>query len=177
MINKEYSKKTVIDKIQKTFDKEGSIQLFDFIELEIPAVNLVKSYIPYKYCFRSAEFSDKNVIEAIKEFLGKLVGKELILQSSIIFNFKIKDYTLMSDEVTEDKGIKAIFEFTNNWKEEFGGYTSFVKNNKEVFRINPVKNSLTIIKTGKTMRSFVKYINHKAENNRRVFIELKFQNL
>lgn len=174
MINKEYTKKTVIEKIKKTFDKEGSVQLQNFIELEIPAVNFVKSYIPYKYCFRSAEFSDKNVIDAIKEFLEKLVGKELTLQSSTIFNFKIKDYTLMRDDVTEDKGIKAIFEFTNNWKEEFGGYTSFVKNNKEVFRVNPVNNSLTIIKTDKKTRSFVKYMNHKAENNRRVFVEIVF---
>ena len=171
MINKEYTKKTVIAKIKKEFDKEGSIQLQDFMKIDISGIKFVRSYGPSLHSYSFSEFNDKEVIEAISNFLVGIINEKISFRSAKIFIFKRGDYTLMNDNMNESNGIKVIFELTHKWNNEANGYTSFIKDNSEILRILPMKESLTIIKTDNKMKSFVKYVNYKAGINRRCFIE------
>ncbi|QQG38961.1 MAG: hypothetical protein HYS32_00660 [Candidatus Woesearchaeota archaeon] len=180
MINKVYSKN--LNKVKQHFEKEGSVQLQNFFddnyfnELidKIKKVELNKIFDSLNYSYSSAGFNDKELINGISGFLSKLLGKKVNFNFSKIFCFKHKDYTLLNDEISEEKGFKVILELTENWSDEFGGYISFVKDEEEVFRVDTIDNSFTLIKTNDKMKSFVKYINNKAGNNLRLFLELFF---
>lgn len=179
MINKVYIKEQTIEKIKKVLKKEGCIQLQNFFRekyykvLYNKNIKLKKVYIPNLCSYSFSEFKDKKFLKQISNFLSNFY--RLKLKGSKILYFKHEDYTLLNDKTNEEEGITIIIELTNNWNNEYGGYTLFTKNNKEVLRINPIKNSLTIIKTNKEMKSFVKYVNHKAKNNKRIFVELKYK--
>ncbi|HLC58639.1 MAG TPA: hypothetical protein VJI68_02155 [Candidatus Nanoarchaeia archaeon] len=168
MINKIYNNKDTINQIKLVLEKEGNIQLQNFlIDLPKIKVKLKEVYIPQLHKYR---FNNFKINKEIKEFIEKIINKKLI--SSKVYEFKHTDYTLINDNIKEKEGYKIILDLTKNWNEEANGYTSFIKNNEEVFRINPAYNSLTIIKTNKNMKSFVKYVNNKAKDNKRFFIEI-----
>ncbi len=167
-INNIYNNKGVQKQIKNILEKEGSIQLQDFLK-ELPKlkINFKKEYKPQSHSYK---ISNYNLSKEIKLFIENITGKKI--SSSNIFEFKHKDYTLLNDKNSEKKVYKIILELTENWKEEFGGFTSFIKYNKELFRINPIYNSLAIVKTNKEMKSFVKYINNKAKNHQIIKLNL-----
>ena len=172
MINKIYNNNQTVEKIREILDPGKSIQLQNILELEsfkklkLEKVKLKKEYKPELHSYCSKEYSNKE----LNEFLIKLLNKDI--KSSELFIFRHRDYTLLNDNLNEKEGFKAILELTENWNNEANGYTSFIKDNKEIFRIIPITNSLTIIKTDKQMKSFIKYINNKAKNNNRHFLEV-----
>ncbi len=176
MINKIYFNKQTRIKIKEILELESSIQLQEFLEnasykilLEnIKKLELEKNYKPELYSNSSIKYNIKDLNNFLEELMGKRV------RSSRLFCFKHKDYTIINDNINEEEGFTIILELTEKWNKKYGGYTSFVKNNEEIFRLNPKKNSLTIIKTNIEMKSFVKYINNKAKNKKRYFLKINF---
>ena len=166
MINKTYKNKQVQEKIIEIIIKEGSIQLQDFLTKKLKIPKLKKEYIPQLYSYKTNKYK---LSKEIKGFLETITNKKV--KSTKIFQFKHKDYTIINDKLKEKEGYKIILELTEKWNQESGGYTSIIENNKETLRINPIYNSLTIIKTNEKTKSFIKYINNKA-NNKRKFIEI-----
>jgi len=182
MINKVYAQKISLEQIKKVLDNKNSIQLQCFFEEEyfnklkdrINKIILKKEFIPQLYSYSSADFKDKDIISTINNLISYLFNKSSKLSSSRIFSFQHRDYTLLSDSIRQDDGVKVIIELTDNWNDEANGYTSFVKDKKEVARINVINNSVSIIRTNNDMRSFVKYVNYKSKDKKRIFIELTY---
>lgn len=174
MINKVYFNKDSLNKIKQIINSEGSIQLYDFLEenafnklfSDLKKTKFKKYFIPKLGSYSYSNFNSK----IFSEFLTNLLRVKI--KNCIIYSFKHRDYTLMSDSKFENNGFKVVFEITDNWNQEAGGYHSFIKNSEEVFRLNFIRNSLTIIKTDNKMKSFVKYVNNKAGKNKRYFVEL-----
>ncbi len=104
----------------------------------------------------------------------KLLSKKLKLVSSKAFCFKHGDYTLLSDKSKSDKGLIVVYELTEFWDDIAGGFHSFISDKEELLRLSPVFNSLTIILNNKSMKSFIKYVNHYSKNNKRIFIEFRY---
>lgn len=184
MINPVYFEEDSINKIKEIFDRDGSIQLQNFFDREylnklinkIKNVKLKIEYDPMLHSYNYSEFEDKELINELNKILSKInIKLSLSLSSSRLFCFGHRDYSLLSDKINEEEGIKIIIELTKDWNHEANGYTSFVMDNKELVRINSIGNSVSIIKTDNNIKSFVKYINHYALNKKRYFIELKYE--
>ncbi|MBS3167581.1 hypothetical protein J4216_00450 [Candidatus Woesearchaeota archaeon] len=170
MINNIYKDKKIIEQIKEILKKQGSIQLKEFLK-EPPKINskLKEEYVPQSHSYK---FTDYEMNKEIIKFVEIITNKKL--RSSKLFELKHKDYKLLSDKQKEREGYKIIIELTKSWKEEFGGFTSIIENNQENLRIIPEENTLSIIRTNKEQKSFIKYINNKAKNQKRIFIELIF---
>ena len=182
MINKIYYNQEITSQIRNVLEKEGAVQLNEFLTEE--GINfflkkreqrkLKRYYIPLLASYEYANFSESNLGEEIKEVIEKILGREIKIKSLRFLVFYHKDYTLISDTKNEEEGYTLLLELTEYWKREFGGYTSFVKNNEELQRIYPIPNSLSLIKTDKSMKSFTKYVNHEAKDEKRTVLEIKF---
>ena len=183
MINNYYSNKEVINEISKVILKEGKVELQKLLEEwyykqlleDIKILKLKKKYIPQFYRYEYSTFKDKKLILLMEYFLFKIFKKDIKFYEARLLLFKHKDYVLLNDQINERNGIKLILDLTKGWNEESGGYTLFVKDNKEMLKIKPNNNTLTIIITDNKMKSFVKYINHKAQDKKRIFIELNYK--
>ena len=169
MINGFYLKKEVQASVLDVLEKEGSVQLFNFLDgLEVSS-NLKKEYDPLSHKYSVVDFSEK----AFLDFFSSLFGEGFSLVSSKVFSFSHGDYSLLEDDVFEEEGYCLIFDFCD-FDELFGGYHSFVKDSEEVVRLLPKKYCLSIVKTSKDMQSFVKYVNHFAGEKKRMFLLMGF---
>ncbi|MBI2148484.1 hypothetical protein HYU23_02295 [Candidatus Woesearchaeota archaeon] len=182
MINKTYFDKSAIEDILFTINKYGSIQLHSFfneefysnILIKISKIKLKKFYNPCLFFYRAIDFSDSEITSMFNNFVRILFGRKLILKSAKLFCFSHKDYSLLNDKINEIDGLKVIVELTDKWNNLSNGYNSFVQRNQEVLRVNSVRNSVTILRTSKNMKSFVKYVNHLALNDKRIFLEFVY---
>lgn len=75
--------------------------------------------------------------------------------------FRTGDYTLLGDE-EEGSYLDCLFCCTDDWKQEYGGFISYVQENQEVLRVVPKRNSLTVVHLQKGIKGFIKYVNVKA---------------
>ncbi len=183
MINKYYLNLEIINKIVGVINKEGKVQLQKFLSdiyykellCNIKNLKLKKKYKPELYKYDCFNIKDKKLILLIEYFLFEIFKKKVKFHNAQLFLFKHNNYTLLNDNINETNGINVILELTEKWNKKYGGYTSFIKNNQEILRINPVKNSLNIIITDDKMKSFVKYVNHKTKDRKRIFIELSYK--
>ena len=179
MLNKNYIIQSTLDQVLNTVNKYGSIQLHSFFDekfysnilIKISKIKLKKFYNPSLFSYKSVDFNDSEIINIFNNFVIDLFGKKLILKSAKLFCFEYCDYFLLNDKINEIKGLKVILELTDKWNNLSNGYNSFVQENQEVLRVNSVRNSVTILKTSKDMKSFFKYINHLALKDKRMFLE------
>ncbi len=174
MINKVYFNKEILDKIKLVLEKEGSIQLNNFFDTNIKfsKIKFRKKYLPHSYSYSYSKFIDKEFINYLSDFLFIFLDKKLRNRFLGLFSFGYGDYTLLNDKFKTKNGYKIIIDFTNYWHDDFGGYHSFLRKNKEFLRLKPKNNSISIIKLDKNTRYFVKYINNKARKNKIYFIDL-----
>ena len=92
-----------------------------------------------------------------------------------IVKFQHKNYTLLHDNLKEKQQLRLIFDFTEDWNHDSGGFNSYINNSEELLRINPKENSLSIIQLNEKILNFTKYINNKAKNNKTIFLRARFQ--
>ncbi len=87
----------------------------------------------------------------------------------LLLRFTKGDYTLLHDTSLPGP-FTGILDFSDTWKEAFGGYISFICNNTELFRKMPRKNSLFLFSLPENTRFFVKYINSLAKDKEACFL-------
>jgi len=133
---------------------------------------LKKEYNPLRYSFESAKVKE-NEIREILESVNKIKKGKLV--SMKLYQFGQGDYTILNDNQYEEEGMTVIIELTPSWKKESGGFSSWIKEGEEVYRLYPIPDSLTLVKTTKTMKSFVKYVNKNAAQMKRIYIEVKIR--
>ncbi len=166
----------------KIFAKNKSIQLKQFVQQaqyeklcrSIERLQWKKKIEYDKFNYKTAPlpkellefFQSQDFLETVLILSGK-TPKEVICELRL---FEHENYTLLHDEIVQPEGIAFELEFTPIWNEKWGGCTSFVRKKKEFARITPTPNTLTIVQQDKNTKSFVKYVNHLAENKKVVLM-------
>jgi len=177
MINKYYLNTKLKSEIAKVLTNDFSVQLYNFIDekcskLLKKKLKFKKVYAPNSFSYNISNFDNKGLLVELTNFLESIINKKIKMKSAHVYCFSAGDYILINNDSKEVNGIKVILELNNYWDSNHGGFTSFISNNKEILRINPVCRSLSIILTKKSMSSFIKYINHHSGNNKRYFLEI-----
>jgi len=181
-INPNYSSKSVVQTICIAFKNQQIVQLQDFItqnayKLMINQINSAhwkEMYEPDKF---KCDFAQ--VPLPILKFFFSQKFRNLMQQLTrttlkknpmcVLTRFSKGQYTLLHDQPEHTNSIWFGFELTPTWNTSWGGFSSIVSKEKELCRISPIKNSLTIFQLSKQTSMFVKYVNHSAKN-KRVFI-------
>ncbi len=187
-LNDDYLEIDNLEQIKKTLSKNSpkSIKLEDFfkkekyglLKNEIRSLKYKRKYIPDKLSFSIADIGKnfKKLIdsEELRIFLGFLIGKNIknyMINSKML---KHKDYTLLSDEQgTIKSGCVVNFLFNDLWREEYGGYFSYISENEEVLRVLPTENSVIIVFIDQTIQGFIKYINANSLKKKIYFVDTK----
>ena len=192
-INNDYLNPQTIITIKQAFQENNpkSIQLQNFLKnnkfkILQKAIMNSKYYLEYKPdCYSFYKIKKSNKI--INEFIKFIESKEFRLLISFINNkitklnnyeivkFQHKNYTLLHDNLKEKQQLRLIFDFTEDWNHDSGGFNSHIDNSEELLRINPKENSLSIIQLNEKILNFTKYINNQAKNNKAIFLRASFQ--
>ena len=182
-LNLDYLNYETLTEVKKAFAKNSpnSIKLetffkkekYDLLLKELLKLKFKKIYSPeicsFSMSIISDEFSKLIKSEEFISFIEFIFDKKInnIQSESLIFEHK--DYTLLQDNVKE-----SFFEinfFFNDWKEEFGGYFSYFKD-EELLRILPTHNSVTFVHLDE-IQKFVKYINVYSGFNKILLVNLR----
>ena len=173
-INKKYLDKNTLKAAALQFAQHNHIQLLDFLNsTELQSIKIKdtrKNLVPDKFSFSSSPLPQQLRFLQSEEFrvlLSFITQQQLSTKEISLRLFEHRDYTLLYDNLKQN-GILSLLDLTP-WKDEWGGYTSFVAD-AEVFRLIPQKNSLFIVHHG-GLKHFVKYVNHHAKG-KRVFVEM-----
>ncbi len=181
-LNDDYLEKENLENIKKVLFKNSpkSIMLEDFfkkekyymLKEEIRRLKFKRKYFPDKLSFNQGEIGKnfKKLIqsEELKTVFEFLLGKKINDFKTNSIMLKHKDYSLLSDNGPEVSGFLINFFFNDLWKEEYGGYFSFVSENAEVLRLMPKENCVSIVYVDKTVDWFIKYINVNS-NKRQIY--------
>ena len=99
-------------------------------------------------------------------FAAAITCKKLKLTKCSLKIFMAGCYTLMHDEAAK-KGIEFYFDLTPQWSDSSGGMIVYLTKAGEKLAIPPSPNMLIVAETG---RSYVKYVNHLAEDDGRLVV-------
>lgn len=178
-------RRETIEKIKKVYAADNlfpNIKLEKFLSLESyelfsrqsTKAKFKKKYLPDRESFSEAEIPEqlrKFILSPeFKGFISEVLGKKISIKSCSLRSFGWKDYSLLHDNELVEKGTDIILEFTNRWEEIWGGSTTYRSNGGEFRTLSVSDNTLFIIERKKGIRDFVKYVNHHAGKNRRVFV-------
>ena len=160
-INSEYDEEK-LNEAKISFKLSGNLRLPSFLSSKglehFKHLKFKRVYIPGKSSFSIAK------APAIKEadfILKKLTGRKFIFS---VLKFEHGDYTVLYDDLKLSKGVAVVLDLVN-FDESWGGFTSFMKDAEELFRVVSKQNTLTIINQS-GLRSFTKYVNHHARHPR-----------
>lgn len=161
MVNSAYDDAT-LKEAARSFKLSGNLQLLSFLSVEsfneFRNLKFKRVYVPGKFSY---SISKAPVLKEFQAILQKLTGKKFTFS---MMKFEHGDYTVLYDALKPAKGIVVMLDFFD-LDESWGGCTSFMKNNEELFRVVAKQNSLTIINQS-GFRSFTKYVNHHATHPR-----------
>ena len=179
IINPLYIKKESIEQLQKAWlNKEifSHIVLTKFFtkefhaqkEKELRKLFFKRNSRPDKYSFAQAKASSLHIFDnkELQEFISQILEKKIraILGEAQYFSWK--DYTLLSKEKS---GIDIIFDFTENWKEEWGGSLIYKDDKGRYLKCMAISNTMIIIKR-KTVQKYIQYINNLAKGEKRYIL-------
>ena len=169
--SKNYPKSIRLDR----FFKEDK---YNLLQKEIFSQRFKKISSPMECSFSTAEISDefKKLINSqeFKDLIEFITGKKLQNHKSNCICIGHKNYTLLKDDFNEE--FLEINFFFSGWKQEFGGYFSYFKN-EELLRIIPSENSVTFVNIGDKIQNFIKYINVNSQLRKVFLINLKIREI
>lgn len=132
---------------------------------EIVKAKFVKVYEPLKWSYGYAKSPAFVRSNEFKRLIETAVGVPVKLSYTNLARFDKGDYTVLYDALKPAKGFIFFIDLVS-LDESCGGFTSFVGvDGKEVVRVVPRKNTLSIINAD-GLRFFTKYVNHRAKRPR-----------
>lgn len=188
-IHVQYFMGDVIDRVAIQFKKEKSIQLHQFLQFPVykkasslTNATLKQISIPDQFSyhtFKNPPKTAKLLMQIVKsqgfaDFISAIVDKKVKLKQANWRIYTHKDYTVRHDKNKEPPGFDVLLEITPKWHNNACGHHSFVKNGKELIRIPPQANTLSIINRPASVQKFVKYVNHHSNKDKRVVLEARF---
>ena len=164
-LNPAYTK-DVIKSASHAFAKSGSLQLQSFLShsglKQFTNFKWKKCYNPLEFSYSVANPPSFVFSPEFKEVISNLTGRKV--KSASMFCFQHGDYSLLFDDLKPQTNVVAMLDLFDV-DELAGGWTSFLEDGKEVFRVVPKRNALTLVSQNK-FYSFTKYVNHHASNHR-----------
>jgi|GEM_PF-2223636 len=171
MVNEHYASDEVIGQIKQTLDTQGTVQLQQFLEVDIynqllqtiKETTLTQSInlLSYKYKTGPAPYLPE--VEQFLQYLG------LKVESSTLKVFTWKDYMLLHDNNEQLGEWEIMLDCTGEWLEMAGGEVTYTDGKGQTGTLPALKNSLTITKTDSLQR-FVHYCNHHAKEKQRILL-------
>ncbi len=177
-IHPSYQEETTVKLLREAFAKHASsIQLQSFLEekhyhsvlQQLLSLQYTEEYEPLSHRF--AVFRDMKQLsaftsfihsQAFTDFLFMITGEKVEKHKGCVYLFGHGDYILHRPA---EKVLYVIFDFTEEWEMELGGYSIFGKQEKEPVVITPLRNSLSLVK-GNDCEMYLKYINHHAKQRK-----------
>ncbi len=164
IINPAYDE-IVLAKAARHLKSEKSLQLLDFL---MPDALRAFEKLKFKHSYDPLKFSlhhsmPPSVWKVLPEVMAHLTGQRMKCKFTCIAAMP-GDYSVLYDSLKPGKGF-AVFLDVNELSESLGGYSVFMKGSKEVVRVVPRRNALTVVEQN-GLRSFIKYVNHKARHSR-----------
>ncbi len=160
-INPVYDEET-LNAAKRSFKLSGNLQLLSFLSSKgiehFKHLNFKRFFVPEEYSYGVAKAP---AIKELQSVLQKLTGKRFTFS---VLKFEHGDYTVLCDDLKPAKGVVVVLDLAD-FDESWGGYTSFMKDGEELFRVVAKQNSLALINQS-GLRSFTKYVNHHAQHPR-----------
>jgi hypothetical protein len=165
-LNPAYTAETLHD-AAKNFARSGNIQLLQFLSqkgLDRFKLKFKRKYDPLKYSFGMAKAPEFVKSMEFCAVLSAVIGREMHVLQAGSLQFEKGDYTVLCDTVKPGKGVFFILDLLDG-DESWGGYMSFMKGDREVVRVVPKGNALSLVDIA-GLKNFVKYLNHHAQKPR-----------
>ncbi len=163
-INPAYDK-SVLARAAAHLKREGSVQLQNFLmpDALYAFLNLKWKHVyePLKYSCHYAK--PPALWKMFREILFQLIGRRVKCSVWCIAMVH-GDYSVLYDSMKLGKGYAFMLD-VNDMPESWGGYTVFMKGEKEMVRVIPKRNALTIVDQS-GLKSFHKYVNHHTTHPR-----------
>ena len=134
-----------------------------------------KEYAPDKYFYRCAPIPKKMLeflhSEEFLSLLSAILEKDITqLDQGRCYQFGWKNYTLLHDDILLTSGVDIIFDFTPSWNEDWGGAINYTEPGQESAELLSIPNSFHLIKRSDDIQRFIKYVNHHANDHKRIFV-------
>lgn len=178
MINGIYLRKDVQSQMKSSFEQQKVLVLNDFLDLD--GLNALKSLwnakgkkelradlYSYEKLTESKLFSNGELLSFLAEIVGKQPRK-LFIECR---KFGHRDFTLIHDEMKQQKRFIVFYRSANEWSDLWGGQAVFSRSNRSPLVFPLVNNQLVIAACDKDTFEFVKYVNNFAQEKK--FIEVK----
>ncbi len=193
-ISEVYKQKEVLEAMRENMQHEGVLQLGNFLNeeenktlikqilkesfiLDYKALEHSRNTLPlskitnYEVLSFFEFFRSKNFIEYIED----IVESELQIETFKICLYRHKDFILLHDKQERSDSLDIIFDLTQTWNEAAGGILTYVNQEEEIFYLSPAYNSLTILFRNEEYMRYLKYINHLAEKDIILRIEISMR--
>jgi len=103
-------------------------------------------------------------------FLTAILHRPVRRIDGAAYYFSWKDYTLLHKKTEEKPGIDIIIDFTEHWKEEYGGAVIYKDDKGKYLKLLPIKNTLYIIERKPGTQKYLQYVNNLSKGKKRFLI-------
>jgi len=181
MINPLYLKKESIEQLQKSWKKKETFphlvltkfltkEIYTEKEKQLKKLFFKRESRPDRYSYAHAKSSPLHLFDnkELHTFLSTILGKTVknILGEAQYFSWK--DYTLLSKE-QEKASLDIIIDFTEDWKEEWGGSMIYKDDKGRYLKLMAIPNTCMIIER-KNAQNYLQYVNNLSKGKKRYFL-------
>ena len=96
------------------------------------------------------------------KFLGRVTGLNPKFRSANHLNYSPGDYSLLHMDESEPNRLSVVYDFTRNWRLEWGGYDIYTSPDKSPLICNRDPGSLMIVKLEKADLSCTRYVSQTS---------------
>lgn len=189
VINPAYFKEENIRKIQQMFASNKSVPsivLHDFFQKEcyeqlkktVHQEQFQQKRHPILYLYHEASPTYVNEglnATEMRNFLQKILNRKIKKITGTLESFGWKEYVILNDDAVEKAGIDLFFGLSDGWDESAGGNIVYVDGSGEYTKTLVTGNMLVIVERKQGVQKFVQYVNHRAGEQKLVFIKAMIQ--
>lgn len=191
-INPVYKKSNLKNEMQDFFDKESFLQLTNFFTINLNKIKFIildqkfTKHVSLNAFFETLilknnfQFEIIQLVEFFKSnefrlFLEEITNLPLSFKSLQINkysknSFQNKDYNKLNQDVLE-----IYYDLSDLWNEKYSGFTIFSTLNENIFYLEPIFNSLTILFRSSLVDKQIEKINNFAKNKNILRLEVQFE--
>lgn len=181
IINPIYKKKDSIEKLQKAWNAKEIFPhllltkifpqgIYKQKEKELKNLFFKRESRPDRYSFAIAKPSSLHIFDNkdLHAFLSEILQRKIKSIRGDAFYFSWKDYTLLSKE-QEKNAIDIIIDFTEDWKEEYGGSLMYKDDKGRYVKFMGLPNTMIIIER-KNAHKYIQYVNNVSKGKKRYIL-------
>ncbi len=147
-----------VGQIAKEINTKGFIEIPNFLSMENFA-SLKKVHVSKKIS-KIGSHVIHTATHPLQYKITNQISKALNMSFKSLFIIcKHGDFTLLNSPIL--KPFRGLLDLSDHWNPHWGGYLSFIKNEREVLRRNPSPNSLFLYNIA--AMPFIKYVNTNAK--------------